>query len=114
MENKSKIDILREKLYNKKREEQIEEAETIIQEDSIAEEAKFPIENFTYTTYDVFQDPEKKGRHFIIAEIKYNPVTMKAEVTDVRDFEDKTAGLAFVMDKDNRKYLFNKSRRRKV
>jgi len=98
--NKDKINELRNKLYNKKKELQVKQAEQEI------------LDKLTNITYDVYQDPDKKGKHFLIVEIQYNPETKMAVVSEPREFENKTTGLAIVMDKDNRKYLYNKCKRR--
>lgn len=99
-ENKSKLDELRQKLYDKKQELMQEKAKEQIEEE------------LTHVAYDIFQDPETKSRKFLMVKIKYNPETKKATVMDVKDFEDKPSGLTFVMNKSNNEYLYNKSNKR--
>ena len=70
-------------------------------------------EVLTNTVYDVFQDPDEKNRAFVIAKIQYNPETKDAKVMETRKFGDKAAGLAFVMNKENLNYLFNKAKKGK-
>jgi len=101
--SKEELNELRQKLEIKKKKLEVEKA--------TEKHIKNIKETLTYTTYDVFQDPSKRGRHFIMVKLQYNPDTKEAVVVDIRPFEDKTAGLSFVMDKDNRKYLFDKCRR---
>lgn len=97
---------LRERLELKKKQ--------LLEETKVVEvtEPAYPVEIkeglLTHTCYDVYQDPTKKSRHFLIVKINYNPETGTAEVEEIRPFEDKTAGLSMVSDKDNRQYLFNK------
>ncbi len=97
--NDNKMDKLREKLNVKKTQLNNEMKATEIAED------------LKHTVYDIYQDPSKKGRNFLIVQIKFDPECRKAAVTDVREFEDKTAGLSFVMNKRNLEYLFNKCKR---
>lgn len=66
------------------------------------------LDEMTHRTYTVFQDPEKKGRHFKMVKILYNPVTNKAIIDGIRFFEDKTAGLAIDRGVENLEYLYNK------
>lgn len=61
------------------------------------------------TAYDIIKDPEKNGNYYLAVEIKYNLKTKKTSFI-VRPFSDKTAGMSMFMDKENRKYLFEKNR----
>lgn len=100
-DSKDTIEKLRQKYHEKKKELLTKEAEK-----------KIKVE-LHQTVYDVYQDPTKKNRVFIIAKIQYNPETKDAKVIETREFTDKSAGLAFVMNKENLNYLFNKSKKGK-
>ena len=100
-DSKDTIAKLREKYHEKKKELLTKEAEKKIEAE------------LHQTVYDVFQDPSKKGRAFIIAKIQYNSETKDAKVIETREFTDKNAGLAFVMNKENLNYLFNKCKKGK-
>lgn len=84
------------------------------QKDKIVEEANKTLEEkLEHTVYDVIQDPSTKSRQFIMVKIKYDLVTKQAVVSEVTEFQDKAAGLTIQMDKENRKYLFEKNSRSK-
>jgi ribosomal protein L9 len=109
MSNKDTMENLRQKLFEKKKKLQIEEADEKIRE------------TMNQDSYVVFQDSTKKGRHFLMIKIpfkvtydeKLDKFTVESAGGEVREFGDKTAALAMVMDVENRKYLFNKCVRRK-
>lgn len=98
---KQTIQEFREKLFEKKKEEIVEQSNKIIQE------------NLEYVAYDVVQDPSTKSRSYVMVKIRYDLNTRQAVVEEVRPFEDKAAGLTIQMDKENRKYLFERNRSKK-
>jgi carbonic anhydrase len=98
---KDTIEELRAKLFERKKQETIEESKKLVEA------------NFDQVVYDVIQNPDTKSRSYLIVRIKYDIKTKEAVVTDVNTFEDKTAGLTMQLDKENKKYLFEKSDRSK-
>lgn len=66
---------------------------------------------FDNEVYDVIQDPTTKSRAFLMVRIQYDLKTKVAQVTEVKPFDDKAAGLTMSIDKQNRKYLFERNRR---
>lgn len=95
---KDKINELRTKMFENKKAQQVEEATKVVEA------------SMDGTVYDVIQDPDKKGRNFIMVKIKYDLATKTAAIVEVREFLDKAAGLSIQMDKESRKYLFEKNR----
>jgi len=98
--NKDVVEELRQKLFERKKEEQVEEANKELSKD------------LTMTTYVVFQDPNRNGHNFLVGKILFNPETRKALIDEVIPFEDRAAGLTFVMNQENMKVLFGKNKRR--
>ena len=98
---KDKIDEIRNKIFEKKKETMVEEADAKI------------LATMENVAYDVIQDPNSKSRAFIMVKIAYDLETKTAKIVEVRPFGDKAAGLSITMDKENRKYLFEKNRSRK-
>lgn len=90
---------LRSKIFENKKQEVVEKAEEVIKK------------NLEYSVYDVIQDPDTNSRSFIMVKIEYDLKSKKAQLVEVRPFQDKAAGLGIVMDKENRKYLFEKNKR---
>lgn len=98
--NKDEVESLRKTLFDRQKELQIEEAATKL------------AEKLDRVAYTVITDNSKKGRHFLIVKIKFDIDSLESVIEEVREFEDKAAGLAFVMNNDNLKFLFNKNKRR--
>lgn len=94
--NKDQIKELRDKLFESKLVEEVKKATQTIED------------TLPYTTFDLIQDPNTSSRSFIALKIKYNPETKQAAVVETFPFPDKTTGLSIVMDKENRKYIFEK------
>jgi carbonic anhydrase len=109
MGKKEDIAKLRKKLFDKKKQEVIEKA--VEQQEK---EVKKSVESLQHTAYTIIQDDSKRGRHFLIAKIKLDINSGKIVLDEVREFEDKAAGLAFVMNNNNLKFLFNKNKRREA
>lgn len=61
------------------------------------------------TAYDIIKDPDKPGNNYVAVEIKYNLKTKKTSIIS-KSYYDKMSGMSMFMDKDNRKYLFEKNR----
>ena len=105
-ENDGMIDKLRKTLEQKKAELEVEkkkkEAEDLEKkaQDSLPEVA-----------YDIVQDPAVKSRAYLMTKIQYSPETGQSRVVETRKFEDKVAGLAFTLNRDNLEYLFNKCKK---
>lgn len=98
---KEAIKEFREKLFETKKQE-------------IVEEAQKTIENaMDGVTYDVIQNPDTKSRDYLILKIKYDLETRTAAIVEVKPFNDKVAGMSIIMDKENRKYLFEKFKGKK-
>lgn len=95
---KEAIAELRSKMFDNKKQEIVEKAVEVINE------------TLSETTYDVIQDPSTKSRAFLIVKIQYDIKTKKAAVVEVKPFDDKAAGLTMNLDKQNRKYLFERNR----
>lgn len=93
---KDAIKEFREKLFETKKKEVVEEAQKKIEE------------NMDNVTYDVIQNPDTKSREYLIIKIKYDLTTKTASVVGVKPFNDKVAGMTIIMDKENRKYLYEK------
>lgn len=98
---KDSIEQLRKKLHEKTLEFKAEKAQQEIEE------------KLTHIVYDVFQDPTAKHRSFLIAKLQYNPDTKEAVVMGIKPFPDKAAGLSYVMNHENMRYLYEKSRQEK-
>jgi len=98
---KDKIEELRNKLFENKKKELTEKAQEVIET------------TMDNTVYDVIQDPSTKSRQFLMVKIKYDLDTKTAAIVDVMPFQDKAAGLTIQMDKENRKYLYEKNSRSK-
>lgn len=98
---KETIKEFREKLFEAKKQETVEKAQQTLEK---------TLENEVYT---VVQDPNVKGRAFLIVKIQFDLKTGKAAVVGQCSFSDKAAGLTMIMDQENRKYLFNKNNRSK-
>jgi len=99
--NKDTIDELRKKFFDKKKELQVENANKSLL-DELPEEGFF-----------IAQDPEKKGRNFVIFNFKFDVTTKKIIMDEVRVLVDKTVGLASTMSLNNLKIIFDKNKRRK-
>ena len=98
---KEAIKEFRDKLFETKKQE-------------IVEEAQKTIENaMDGVTYDVIQNPDTKSRDYLILKIKYDLETRTAAIVEVKPFNDKVAGMSIIMDKENRKYLFEKFKGKK-
>jgi len=82
-------------------------------EEVVKEEVKAKAATMDNVTYDVIQDPSTKSRAFLIVKIKYDLKTKEAIIEEVRNFNDKVAGMSMVADKDNREFLFKRNRSRK-
>jgi hypothetical protein len=93
---KDTIKEFREKLFETKKKEAVEEAQKTLEK------------NLDLVAYDVIQNPDKKNRDYLLIKIKYDLETRSAVVTDVLPFKDKTVGLSIQLDKENRRYLFHK------
>lgn len=98
--SKDEISNLRKKFFDKKKELQVEEAE------------KELAESMNLESYTIMQDPDKHGRHFLIVKMKFDIKTKTAIIAGIKNFEDKAAGLAFVMNTSNLKYLYEKNKER--
>lgn len=90
---------IRDKVFERRKQETIEKAQEVLEK------------NLDNTVYDVIQNPNSKSRDFLIVKIKYDLETKEAAVLEVREFQDKAAGLTIQIDKENRKYLFNKNKK---
>ena len=108
-DNKEQIKDLRKKMFEKKKELQIEEANRKL-EDTLDQAA-----------YDIIRNPVSRRNQYLAIELKYsltydeNTDTFKVKdvvASKVDRFEDKTVGMAFTLDKTNRQYLFDKNKRR--
>ena len=98
--SKKEVENLRKKLLSKEKELRVETAKTELAKD------------LKYTTYTIIQDKTQKSRTFLIAKLKFDIEKGEAVLEEVRPFEDKAAGLAFVMNTDNLEFLFKKNKRR--
>lgn len=98
---KETVEEFRNKLLNRKEQEVVQEEQKQLES------------TLEYAAYDVVQDPATNSRSFLIVKIKYDITTKQATVVEVRPFHDKAAGLSMVMDKENRKYLFERNRSEK-
>lgn len=98
---KDTIKEFRDKLFETRKQEAVEKAQQTIEK---------TLENEVYT---VIQDPNVKGRAFLMLKIQFDLETGKAAITGQCSFSDKAAGLTMIMDQENRKYLFNKNNRSK-
>jgi hypothetical protein len=107
MGKKEDIAKLRAKLFDKKKKEVIENA---VKQEEI--KVKEVVDSLEHTAYTIIEDESKKGRHFLIAKIKFDINSGKIVMEEVREFEDKAAGLTFVMNNNNLKFLFDKNKRR--
>lgn len=94
---KETVEELRKKLFERKKDEVVETADQVLET------------KLDGVVYDVVQDPSTKSRAFLMVKIKYDIETKQAVVEEVVKFGDKTAAFSMVMDKENRKYLFEKS-----
>ena len=95
---KDTIEELRAKLFERKKEEIVEVADETI------------LSKLDNSTYDVVQDPSTNSRSFLMIKIKYDLENRKAEIEDIIKFNDKTAAFGMIMDKENRKYLYEKNK----
>lgn len=93
---KDTIKEFREKLFETKKKEVVEEAQKKLEE------------TMDNVTYDVIQNPSTKSRDYLIVKIKYDLENNNATIVEVKPFIDKVAGMSMLMDKENRKYLFEK------
>jgi hypothetical protein len=98
---KDTVEELRNKLFNRKQKETVEEEQQAI------------TTTLSNVTYDVIQDPSTTSRQFLIVKIKYDLDTKQATVVEVRPFQDKAVGMIIIKDKESRKYLFEKNRSEK-
>lgn len=85
-----------------------------VRKEEVKQEAKEEMKqeqagDMPYEVIDVIQDPTTKSRSYQYVKIKYNPATKQAIVETITPCIDKTTGYAMILDKDNRKYLFEKS-----
>jgi hypothetical protein len=97
---KETIKEFRDKLFENKKKETIEQAQKTIEaslDDSV---------------YAIVQDPNVKGRSFIMVKIKFNLESNQATIVGKCPFPDKAAGLSIIMQLENHKYLFEKNNRR--
>ena len=99
MSDKNEVEQLRTKLHDNKVEALSLEAQKQIEQE------------LPNVVHDMVQDGSKKGRHFLMVQVRYNLETGKASVTGVKPFNDKTAGISMVADKTNREYLYNKCKK---
>mgnify|MGYP003460551307 FL=1 len=95
---KETVEELRKKLFERKKEDAVENAEKVIEA------------QLDGVVYDVVQDPSTKSRAFLMVKIVYDINTKQAVVEDVIKFNDKTAAFGMNLDKENRKYLFEKNK----
>lgn len=100
---KDKVNELREKLFNRKQQEMTEEATVAVEQANPTDESRYVI--------DVIPDPNRGGRYYLMVKIEFDIVTRKAKVVDVREFDDKVAGLSIQIEKENRKYLYERRTR---
>lgn len=102
---KDKVNELREKLFNRKQEEMAQEATAAVEQanPSTATDKRHVI--------DVIPDPNRGGRYYLMVKIEFDIVTREAKVVDVREFDDKVAGLSIQIEKENRKYLYERRTR---
>ena len=96
---KDVMEDLRNKVFERKKQESVEKAEEVIKPD---------LDNIIY---DIIQDPSTSSRRYLALQIRYNLETKDAKVMEVRPFDDKTVGLSIEMNRKNIKYLFEKSKR---
>ena len=96
---KDVISSIRDAVFERKKETIVEEAEKKIEESAAIKEC---------VVYDIVQDPRVKGRSFLIVKISYDVETMTAKLEHASPFADKTVALSVSLDKENRKYLFEK------
>lgn len=94
------IEELMEKRYNKKKEEMAKEAK---------KELDQKLSNICYT---VLQDPNKKGRNFLLARIKFDVNSMRALVDDYVQLNERVIGLKYPVDQENLKYYFDKAKKK--
>lgn len=95
---KDTVEELRSKLFDRKKEETVQEAEKTLEAS---------LDNIVY---DVIQNPDVKNRSFLAVKIKYDLKTNQAVIVETREFQDKAAGLTIQMNKENLKYLFERNR----
>jgi hypothetical protein len=93
---KDVINSIRNKVFERQKESVVEAAEQKIEETK------------EMVVYDIVQDPRTKSRAFLIVKIAFDIETMTARLEEVVPFADKTVALSIQMDKENRKYLFDK------
>jgi hypothetical protein len=98
---KDTIKEFREKLFEAKKKEVVEEATKVVE--SLLENE----------TYSIIQDPSAKNRSFIMIKIKFNVETGEAQIVGKCPFPDKAAGLTIQRQLANNKYLFEKNNRSK-
>ena len=83
---KSKIEELKNKVLSRQKNEKIEEAKA-----EIEEEMKF-------TGYDIFKD--KNGK-YMMAELRFDPESMKAYVSNTFPVNNKVVAVRYGLDKEN-------------
>jgi hypothetical protein len=104
---KEVIDDIRNKVFERKKQETIEEAKKTIEA------------SLTSVAYAVTQDPDSISRQFVIAKIVYDLTkkledgTYPASVVEVRPFDDKGAAMTMIKDTETRKFFFEKNKGKK-
>lgn len=104
---KEVIDDIRNKVFERKKQETVEEAKKTIEA------------SLTTVAYDVIQDPNSQTRNFIIVKLVYDLFkkledgTYSASVVEVRPFDDRGAAMSMIKDKETRKFFFEKNRSKK-
>lgn len=96
--NKEDVDNLRKKLFDKKKELQV------------AESTKKLDERLGSTAYTIVQNPDKRGRNYLIVKFKYDVKTKQCAIVGVKNFRDTAAGMSFIMNLNNLETLYNKNK----
>jgi len=107
MGKKEDMEKLRKRIFDRKK----KLTEEVVE---VKAEVEQPVNRLLHTAYTIIEDSSKKGRNFLIIKIKFDVDTGEINMEEVREFEDKAAGLSFVMNNNNLKFLFEKNKRRET
>lgn len=62
---------------------------------------------FDNECYTVYEDPNKLGRHFLIAKIKFNTITKEAMLEEIVDLDQKVIGVRYPEDQKSIKHYYD-------
>lgn len=79
----------------------------------MADEARSEVQvNMDNTCFTVVQQPDKKGRYFLLAKINFDVKTMRAVVEDYVELDEKVIGMKYPIDQQNLKYYYTKIKKK--